>query len=351
MKFAKKLFSQKAILRSTQIFMGVIFCYLSVALALIFWPKPQPFETTRLTVEFWESVEASMTEELSLDAPARIEATDFVLNARDGAELAGTRHGQSDHTLIVLMHGIASSRSDMYFAAQQLQISTGAEVVTYDHRGHGDSSGLRSDIKYIGQYEDDLFDVIQFLQSTAPSRNLIIAGHSMGGGIAMRYALKEDYTSPSAYLLFAPNFGEGPTQRNASGSASVEGAPVFVEFDVKRMIGQIMLNSIGLHILDHKPIMYFNYQPDILAYSYRAVMSGQPIRPNTSDKALQAVHVPLLVIVGRDDELFLAENFEGFVSENSEGETHVISGATHNSILSAEATYVAVDEWFTKKFR
>jgi alpha-beta hydrolase superfamily lysophospholipase len=350
MSLLKKILSKKTILRNTQIFIGITTCYLMIALSLIFWPKPKPFESTRMTPEFWETVEATVAEELSLNAPIQIEARHVTFNARDGVQLAGTRYGQSDETLIILMHGIASNRSEMRFAAQKLQKNTGAEIITYDHRGHGDSFGPRSDVKYIGQYEDDLFDVVQSLQRNRPSRKLIIAGHSMGGGVAMRYALKESYESPNAYLLIAPNFGEGPTQRTGSDEAPIEGAPAFVEFDVKRMIGQIMLNSIGLHILDDKPIMYFNYRPHILAYSYRAVMSGQPIRPKTSDIALQAVEVPLLVLVGSDDELFLANEFEGFLTENSEGETRIVQGANHNNVLTNDITHSEIAEWFSTNF-
>lgn len=347
MKFLSKRFLKKALIRSTQIFAGIIICYLLLAFGLIYWPKPEPFETTRMTEEVWVTVQASKAEDFAAGIADQAEANNFEVQARDSTLLKATRYGQSDVAIIVYMHGAASNRYEMRGSAVLLQAATGAEVVIYDHRGHGESGGERTDVKYIGQYEDDLMDMITTLQKQSPNRKLIIAGHSMGGGIAMRYALKNSYPSPDAYLLISPSFGEGPTQKKgALREAIPEGRPVFVEFNVKRMIGQAMLNSIGAHFMDHKSILYFNYRPDILAYSYRAVMSGQPTRPKTSDKALQAVNVPLLVIVGRNDKLFIVENFESFVSANSEGRTVVVDDESHNSILTSADAIAAIRDWY-----
>lgn len=170
----------------------------------------------------------------------------------------------------------------------------------------------------------------------------------MGGGVAMRYALKPDAPVPDAYLLLAPNFGEGPTQRSGDDmdKEAAEEASSFVQFDVRRMIGIIMLNSVAIHALDSLPILYFNSAEQVIEYSYRAVMSAQPIRPKTSDIALQAVSSPLLVIVGSDDEVFEAVNFESFVSENSDGETIILPGLTHAGVLNDPASYVVVADWY-----
>ena len=65
---------------------------------------------------------------------------------------------------------------------------------------------------------------------------------------------------------------------------------------MRRPIGIIMLGTVGIHALDDLPVLYFNRSPERLDYSYRAVMSAQPIRPETSDIALQAVRSPMLVL-------------------------------------------------------
>ncbi len=72
----------------------------------------------------------------------------------------------------------------------------------------------------------------------------------------MRYALKQDAPGPDGYLLFAPNFGEGPTQRSGDDmdQDAAEEVSSFVPFDVRRMIGIIMLNSFAIHALGSFPI-------------------------------------------------------------------------------------------------
>lgn len=344
MAFIKKLFSKKALILNIKIFGGITAGYLLLAFILIYWPKPEPFSDARITEDAWTAAQVSETN----DNTNKAKPVDFVMQTEGGISLKASRYGQSDTTVIIYMHGIATDRNDLHRSAMLLQDATHAEVITYDHRGHGDSGGNRHDVEYIGQYEDDLRDIILVLKEQVPDRNVIVAGHSMGGGVAMRYALKKDVPSPDAYLLFAPNFGEGPTQRTGEDEDETvsEDMSEFVEFDVKRMIGQIMLNSIGVSFMDHLPIMYFNHWPDMLSYSYRAVLSAQPIRPNTSDKALQAVNVPLLVVIGSDDEQFIAENYPPFVGENSGGRVTVIDGATHTSILTAQAGFEAISNWY-----
>jgi len=350
MNFIKSLFSRRALVKSTKIFGGVAAIYLVLALTLIFWPKSQPFENNPLSQGAWDAYISE--QDRAVVNPAT--ATMHTFTARDGTQIFSRRFKSSDATegasasVIIYMHGIASDSGAMVDSASLLRGATVAEIIVPDFRGHGQSGGPRSDVSYIGQYEDDLEDIINAILVENPNASLIIAGHSMGGGVAMRYALKKNAVSPQAYILLAPNFGEGPTQRTGSEAESqrVDDSLSFVEFDTKRMIGQIMLNGVGIRALDHKPIMFFNRPKDILAYSYRSVLSAQPIRPNTSDRALRAVNVPLLVIVGGDDELFVAENFEPFISAHSDGETIIVDGETHDGILHSRSAFSHIQAWY-----
>lgn len=337
----KRLFTRKALVRSLQVFAGVAVVYFAIALALIFWPVPEPFVGTGVAAE--DVPVESRIAEIEPTASAGIEHISFL--ARDGESIFARRYAANSSTSIILMHGIANDSSAFEYAAQTLSERTGAQVIALDFRGHGHSSGPRFDVDYIGQYEDDLEDIIRFVKSEQPSQRIIVAGHSMGGGVAMRYALKSDAPVPDAYLLFAPNFGEGPTQRTGD---ETEDASSFVHFDVRRMIGIIMLNSIAIHALDDLPILYFNMPAQRMDYSYRAVLSAQPIRPETSDIALQAVKSPLLVIVGADDEVFEVGRFESFISENSDGETVILPGLTHDGVVNDPTAYEVVLEWYKR---
>jgi pimeloyl-ACP methyl ester carboxylesterase len=346
MDFLKHTFSRKTLFRSLLVFVGIAIVYLVICLGLIFLPSPPPFANTpvnhtELKTQAFEKNNNHTTE---------IAVEEINILARDGKSIFAHRFGSDTSTSIIFMHGVASTGAAMEKGARLLHETTGAEVITPDFRGHGQSDGKPFDVEYIGQYEDDLEDIINYIKRERPTNRFIIAGHSMGGGVAMRYALKEDAPVPYAYLLLAPNFGEGPTQRSDKDvdEKKAKDASSFVHFDVRRMIGIILLNSVGIHDFDYLPILYFNNPLKVMEYTYRAVMSAQPIRPKTSDIALQSVKSPLLVIVGSDDEVFEVANFESYVSENSHGKTVIIPGLTHESVFNDMSTYKIIAEWYNK---
>ncbi len=335
----KRLFTRRALIRSLKIFVGVAVVYLGIALALIYWPAAEPFAETADSAAPADAA----AEEADKDLATAPGGEALTITARDGETIAARRYAAEAETSIILMHGIANSSAAFDNAARMLREGTGAEVITLDFRGHGQSGGARFDVHYIGQYEDDLEDVVEFIKLESPDNRVIIAGHSMGGGVAMRYALKEDAPVPDAYLLFAPNFGEGPTQKSGEDGGD---SSAFVHFDLRRMIGILMLNSVGIHALDSLPILYFNTPAQRMDYSHRAVMSAQPIRPDTSDVALRAVTSPLLVVVGGEDEVFEVSQFEPFVSEHSAGQTVIVPGLSHDGVVNDPATFKVVAEWY-----
>jgi alpha-beta hydrolase superfamily lysophospholipase len=97
-----------------------------------------------------------------------------------------------------------------------LRKAADAEVISLDLRGHGQSSGRPGDVDYVGQYTDDLADVIKKVKHERPDDKIILAGHSMGGGIILRYVQRQELPRADAYLLFAPSLGHNaPTLRTS----------------------------------------------------------------------------------------------------------------------------------------
>lgn len=337
------IFLRRSVKRSLKVFIAILVLYFLIALGLIYWPRSALFEDTPNIANYSHTISASE----QFDRIKKIPSTELTVQARDGTDLSLTRYSKDSGMNILFLHGVTSNQKQMSIPARLLAHATGHNVITLDFRGHGQSAGRRYDVDYIGQYEDDIEDVLNALKDEFPRQEFILSGHSMGGGVALRYALKENAPSPSAYILYAPNFGEGPTQRKNTKERDKSEAETdsFVHFDVPRMIGQLMMNTAGLHMFDHKPILYFNFLPERQAYSYRSVMSAQPIRPQTADIALASINVPLLVIVGEEDEVFEASAYPAFVSAHSQGQTHLINSEDHTSILFSEAGYAQTQMW------
>ncbi|MCR5890786.1 alpha/beta hydrolase [Hymenobacter sp. J193] len=271
--------------------------------------------------------------------------------ARDGGRLHTARYGRRSPHTILLLHGVGASGAALHEAAGRLQQATGAEVYALDLRGHGRSAGRAGDVDYIGQYADDVADVAAALRRDKPRGKLVLAGHSMGGGIALLYGQQ---ASPrvDGLLLLAPLLGHdspalaaalppaGPDSANASG-------PDLMHVHIGRIIGLKMLNSVQLHQHDSLPVLFLNVPPaaPLRHYSYRANAS---MAPEHYAAGLRAVTGPLLVLVGGQDEVFAAEAQHRAVQAHSRGQVEVVAGASHNGLCREARTFQVVREWFAR---
>jgi pimeloyl-ACP methyl ester carboxylesterase len=106
----------------------------------------------------------------------------------DGVRLAVRDYGPAgacDHT-VVLLHGLCLTQSSWAPQVRHLLHRWGGRVriITYDHRGHGRSSGAEMHTYRIDRLAADLAEVLSAMDVTGP---LTLAGHSMGGMTALAY--------------------------------------------------------------------------------------------------------------------------------------------------------------------
>ena len=270
-------------------------------------------------------------------------ATSFT--ARDGKRLRAFHFPKDSKTTIMLIHGVLGEANNMNPGATQLRETANAEVFTLDLRGHGQSAGIPGDVDYIDQYVDDIADVISRIKKEKPQQQIILAGHSMGGGISLRYAMREGVPSVDAYLLFAPLLGSNsPTLFGAyQPEASHETAP-FLQLHMQRIMGLKLLSTIQNHEYDSLRVLFFNVPESASprSYSFRA---NESMAPADYRAGLQAVDKPLLVLVGSHDEAFGAAAFEPAVREFSQGEVHIVEGVSHNGIMEHREAMEWIEEW------
>lgn len=91
--------------------------------------------------------------------------------------------------VVVISHG-AGEHSGRY---QRLAVHlTGRDYAIYalDHRGHGSSSGRRALVDRLDNAATDLDALIDLARREHPDAPLFLLGHSLGGTIALRYALQ-----------------------------------------------------------------------------------------------------------------------------------------------------------------
>lgn len=125
--------------------------------------------------------------------PSRLEAkrngyAERKVITSDGARLAVRDYGSTgarEHT-VVLLHGLCLTQASWELQIRHLLRRWGnrIRVISYDHRGHGDSTGADMRTYRIDRLGTDLAEVLTALRVTGP---LTLAGHSMGGMTALAY--------------------------------------------------------------------------------------------------------------------------------------------------------------------
>ncbi|MFY2790069.1 alpha/beta hydrolase [Rhodococcus sp. KRD162] len=90
--------------------------------------------------------------------------------------------------VVVLAHGLAEHAGRYRHVVDKLG-SLGLVVYAPDHRGHGRSSGKRVAVKKWSDFTDDLHTLFGIAAREHPNSRTFLLGHSMGGAIALSYAL------------------------------------------------------------------------------------------------------------------------------------------------------------------
>lgn len=100
-------------------------------------------------------------------------------------EEAGQRRGT-----VALVHGYGE-HSGRYDHVAVALVRAGYDVIALDLRGHGRSTGRRGYVRRFSRYVDDLALLKRRAIDRWPDRPLFVLGHSNGGLVTLRYALRK----------------------------------------------------------------------------------------------------------------------------------------------------------------
>jgi pimeloyl-ACP methyl ester carboxylesterase len=109
-------------------------------------------------------------------------------------------------------------------------------------------------------------------------------------------------------------------------------------------VGLYILNTLGIHSYDSLNVLFFNLPDEVplRRYTYRSNLSNAP---DDYKEGLRAIDKPLLVIVGSNDEAFIAKEYEPAIKSFSSGKVVIIEGATHNGIRHDKNAMETVEQW------
>jgi pimeloyl-ACP methyl ester carboxylesterase len=110
------------------------------------------------------------------------------MQTHDGHTLSVTTYGPDDAPLTVLLaHCWTLNQHGWHYQVRDLQqeFGHGIRIITWDHRGHGDSTPVPRSHATIELLARDMADLID---AQAPTGPLVLAGHSIGGMTLMALA-------------------------------------------------------------------------------------------------------------------------------------------------------------------
>jgi alpha-beta hydrolase superfamily lysophospholipase len=93
------------------------------------------------------------------------------------------------HAAVVTLHGLGD-HSGLYPAFVDYMVGREMAVHTFDLRGNGRSAGPRGYVEDWGEYLEDLTRLLTLVSRDDPGRPVFLLGNSLGGLIALEYALR-----------------------------------------------------------------------------------------------------------------------------------------------------------------
>jgi alpha-beta hydrolase superfamily lysophospholipase len=302
-----------------------------VLVGMIAWPPRQPPEMASIS-DARKSVDFS-----SLPAIERFQA-------RDGTAL-GFRHyppvGPAKGRVAIVIHGSSGSSATTIHALSAALATRGVESYAIDIRGHG-ASGMRGDIGYVGQLEDDLADFVAVVRDTSPAAPLSLIGHSSGGGFALRVAASPIQGLFEQTVLLAPYLGYNAPSNwpNSGGWASP---------DIPRIIGLAVLRTVGIQCCESLPVLEFAVPPNskkMLVSNYTDRLMRNFANHPDFRADIAAASKPLTIMAGADNELMLADQYPEAV-RGAARPVHVklIEGVNHMGIVNDPAAVSIVADY------
>jgi pimeloyl-ACP methyl ester carboxylesterase len=269
----------------------------------------------------------------------------------NGAELVVEDEGDGDRPF-VLVHGFTGYRDD--FRAHLPALAALGRTIVYDHRGHGDSANTGDAAGYtFAQLVDDLLSVLD--QFGVGRCDLL--GHSMGGMIALRFALAYPERVASLVLMDtaarspdhmprAPLAAAGSIARS-DGMATLAGLMrARAADDPSRPAAERRLEAeLGEAFWERRRRRLEAMDPEAFGPLVLELVDQEPMTPRLCDIAC-----PTTVIVGAEDAGFLAPARE--LAEHIRGaELITIADAAHSPQLENPAAWLAAIQAHLRRAR
>jgi alpha-beta hydrolase superfamily lysophospholipase len=227
-------------------------------------------------------------------------------SSHDGVKIFYRKFQASDERArLVVAHGLGE-HSGRYGNVVNRLLPAGYSLWIPDHRGHGQSGGKKGHVLNFEQYLLDLRLMVEMAREDLPQgRKVFLLGHSMGGLIALYFALQD------------PELIDGVIASSPALGVAVE-VPA-----VKRILGNVMSfiwpglllgNELDATKICRDASVVKAYQDDPLVHDRVSARWFTEIMSTMTEVNRQAsrMQMPVLMQVAGDDHLTSAESSQRF---------------------------------------
>ncbi len=194
---------------------------------------------------------------------------------------------------VVLVHGYAQ-HADWLLPVENLILSAGFSVFSFDMRGHGRSEGVRCDAVRFSDFAKDIGTAVEYLREK--NNKVFVLSHSLGASAAVFYAGSSDATvdgliTSAVYVVDAEGYEKW---KHVAG----------------RIIGPFVpllpIQELDPERFSQDPAVADQYREDPLVY-HGGVRIRMGMHFMDMEKYLHnapsRIEVPLLMVHGKDDRL------------------------------------------------
>ena len=192
--------------------------------------------------------------------------------------------------VVVLVHGLAE-HCGRYERTGSLLAKAGFHVRGFDLVGAGGSGGRRWHVEDWGQYHDQVAEHVAWGRETGLP--VVLMGHSLGGNVALGYALS-NRPSPDLLVLSAPGIAGGAGWQRALAPVLARVAPTLA-----------IPNNLNGDLLSRDPAVAEAYFADPLVVTKSTTKLGALLfeQFDQLNEQLGDLDIPTFVIHGGEDRL------------------------------------------------
>jgi len=229
-----------------------------------------------------------------------VEHVDGRLDGVEGVELywqgwlpSLASSGGPPRGVLLICHGMGE-HSGRYATVVDALVPDGWAVYGLDHRGHGRSGGVRVHVSHYADFLADL-DTFRRMVATRHETRPFLLGHSMGGQIALAYAL-DHQDDLAGLVLSAPALQAPPVPRAVRAVATA----------LARVTPRLRRAVVDLATISRDEAVVTDYRTDALVHQGHptiALSLALAEQMTLLPARVRDLRLPLLVQHGTDDRI------------------------------------------------